>query len=101
MKTEEFGRQGIDALRAALTKLRLEHHEHGETGCGASFEELLCHDLHTTDGVNYGGHDFMALAEIWGVSVEVLGLLIADHCYQLAGREPQRWSVIRVKDMFE
>ena len=99
MKTEEFGRQGIDALRDVLAKRRIE--QHGETGCGHSFSELLCHDLHTTDGETYGGHDFVALAERWGVAVEVLGLLIADHCYGLAGRRPERWSVTRVKDMFE
>ena len=69
-------------FRDELCRRRVELH--GDTGCGGSFGELLCHDIHTTDGETYGGHDFRALAEMWGVSLPILGLLIADHCQKLA-----------------
>ena len=47
------------------------------TGCGGSFGELLCHELHT------GGLTFTRLAEKWGISVTTLGELIFDHCKRL------------------
>lgn len=44
------------------------------TGCGSSFDELLCYELHT------GGLTFNWLAEKWGISLPTLGELIYDHC---------------------
>lgn len=49
----------------------------GGTGCGASFGELLCHELHTQ------GRTFIALADYWGLSLATLGELIWDHCKRL------------------
>jgi hypothetical protein len=51
------------------------------TGCGGSFGELLCHELHTR------GLTFTQLAAKWGVSLHCLGELISDHCKRL-DREP-------------
>ena len=84
-------KQEIMGMRDELARQRVENH--GPTGCGHSFCELLCHDLHTCDGETYGGYDFKALAERWGVSLPVLGILIADHCCRLVGLDPQGWEV--------
>jgi hypothetical protein len=58
------------------------------TGCGASFGELLCHEIH---GPSYNlagelceqGLTFLWLAEKWGITVAQLGELIYDHCKRL------------------
>ena len=47
------------------------------TGCGGSFGELLCWEIHTN------GLTFMWLAEKWGISLPILGELIWDHCNRL------------------
>lgn len=64
------------------------------TGCGGSFGELLCYELHTqpinprmqhktfSDGY-HTGLTFKELAQKWGISVTFLGELIADHCRKL------------------
>ncbi len=64
------------------------------TGCGGSFGELLCYEIHTQP-VNprmrhktfNGGFDtgltFKELAAKWGISVSFLGELILDHCEKL------------------
>ena len=44
------------------------------TGCGASFDELLCFEIHEN------GLTFCWLAEKWGLSLSTLGELIWDHC---------------------
>jgi len=63
------------------------------TGCGGSFGEILCYELHTQP-VNprmmhksFSGYctglTFKELAEKWGIDVCFLGELIADHCKRL------------------
>jgi hypothetical protein len=52
------------------------------TGCGGSFGEILCWEIHTN------GMTFAWLAEKWGVSLPTLGTLISDHCTRLE-REPR------------
>lgn len=47
------------------------------TGCGASFGELLCYEIHER------GLTFKWLAQKWGVSLPTLGELIYDHCKRL------------------
>ena len=47
------------------------------TGCGGSFGEILCHEIHT------GGLTFIWLSEKWGISLPLLGELIHDHCRRL------------------
>src|SRR5688500_10382090 len=47
-------------------------------GCGVSFDELLCYELH--HGAEDGGLTFRWLAEKWGISLPTLGELIHDHC---------------------
>lgn len=59
-----------------------EQYEARPTNCGASFGELLCHELHH-GGPHGDGLHFKALAAKWGVSLPVLGMLIADHCNRL------------------
>ena len=64
------------------------------TGCGESFSEILCFELHDqpinprmnhktfNDGYSTG-LTFKELADKWGISVTFLGELIADHCRKL------------------
>lgn len=47
------------------------------TGCGSSFGELLCYEIHIN------GLTFCWLAEKWGISLSLLGELVADHCRRL------------------
>lgn len=67
-------------IREEIERQYLDH----PTGCGGSFDELLCYELH-------GGGDperqltFRWLAEKWGISLPTLGELIHDHCKRLEG----------------
>ena len=54
-----------------------EQYDQMPTGCGTSFGELMCWELHSN------GLTFVQLAEKWGVSLPTLGALIADHCERL------------------
>lgn len=47
------------------------------TGCGGSFGEILCHELHTA------GLTFVDLAAKWGLPVTIIGELIHDHCKRM------------------
>jgi hypothetical protein len=60
-----------------LRRLIEEQYRDRPTGCGNSFGEILCYEIHTA------GLTFVWLAEKWGVSLSTLGDLIADHCRQL------------------
>lgn len=69
-------------------------YSHYPTGCGGSFEEILCYEVHDepvnprmqwksySDGYTTG-LTFKELAAKWGISVAFLGELIADHCKRL------------------
>ena len=75
-------------------KIIEERYSKAHTGCGGSFGELLCYEIHTqpinprmdsktfTDGYSTG-LTFRELADKWGISVGFLGELIADHCKKL------------------
>lgn len=63
------------------------------TGCGSSFDELLCWEMHeepinprmeskTLSGY-CTGLTFKELAAKWGISTAFLGELISDHCKKL------------------
>ena len=52
-------------------------YEENPTGCGGSFGELLCWEIHEN------GLTFTWLAEKWGITVSTLGELIWDHCKRL------------------
>lgn len=64
------------------------------TGCGGSFDEILCYEFHDepvnprmtwkthSDGYSTG-LTFKELAAKWGISTAFLGELIADHCRKL------------------
>ena len=54
-----------------------EQYEEHPTGCGGSFGEILCYEIHT------GELTFNWLAEKWGISVTTLGELIYDHCKRM------------------
>jgi hypothetical protein len=71
------------------------------TGCGGSFGEILCFELHNGDREEFldyasslekigvhAGCDFVALAHKWHVPVAFLGDLIADHCRELGNEFP-------------
>ena len=60
-----------------LCRLIEQQYREHPTGCGASFGELLCWEIHTN------GQTFLWLAKKWGISVTTLGDLIADHCRKL------------------
>ena len=47
------------------------------TGCGGSFGEILCYELHQS------GLTFTQLSLKWGISLPTLGELIWDHCKRL------------------
>ena len=63
------------------------------TGCGGSFGEILCYELHSepvnprmmckSSTEHSTGLTFKELAQKWGISVSFLGELIADHCVKL------------------
>jgi hypothetical protein len=68
------------ALESRIDRLRRlieEQYATNPTGCGASFGEILCHELHAR------GLTFSRLAEKWALSLPTLGRLIADHCERL------------------
>lgn len=60
-----------------LRRLIELQYEEQPTGCGGSFGELLCYEIHER------GLTFVQLAQKWGVSLPTLGELIWDHCKQL------------------
>ncbi len=62
------------------------------TGCGGSFGELLCWELHTN------GLTFSWLAEKWGISLPDLGELIHDHCKRLQELPKVNHEYTRRKD---
>lgn len=67
----------IERLRSMIE----EQYEKHPTGCGGSFGEILCWEIHTN------GLTFIWLAEKWGISLPTLGELIYDHCKRLE-KEP-------------
>ncbi len=73
--TESF--RGEEPHLARLRRLIEEQYESAPTGCGASFGELLCYEIHER------GMTFVWLAQKWGLSLPTLGELIWDHCKRL------------------
>lgn len=66
---------------------RLIEEQYGScpTGCGGSFGEILCFELHSAN------RTFVELAEKWGVSLATLGELVWDHCKRLEADPAVRW----------
>ncbi len=60
-----------------IRRLIEEQYRHHPTGCGGSFGELLCYEIHV------GNLTFCKLAEKWGINLSTLGELIWDHCRRL------------------
>ncbi len=60
-----------------LRRLIEEQYRAEPTGCGDSFGEILCYELH------FNGLTFKWLSEKWGISLPTLGELIWDHCKRL------------------
>jgi hypothetical protein len=65
-----------------------EKYQEYPTGCGSSFGEILCYEIHSQPinrrmGINDRGITFKELANKWGISVSFLGELIMDHCEKL------------------
>ncbi len=63
----------IERIRRLIEEQYLSH----PTGCGSSFGEILCYEIHE------GGMTFIWLAEKWGINLSTLGELIYDHCKRL------------------
>ena len=57
-------------------KIEVAYKRH-PTGCGGSFGEILCYEIHES------GLTFLWLAKKWNISVSFLGDLISDHCKKL------------------
>lgn len=54
-----------------------EQYVSNPTGCGGSFGELLCWEIHCNKLT------FSGLANKWGLSLPTIGELIWDHCKRL------------------
>lgn len=63
----------LSVLRESIEKQYEKH----PTGCGGSFGELLCWEIHVNN------IHFIKLAKKWGISLPTLGDLIKDHCDRL------------------
>jgi len=66
-------KMSIEEFRSHIENL----YEKNPTGCGSSFGEILCYEIHEN------GLTFLWLADKWEISVSFLGELIADHCKKL------------------
>lgn len=75
----------IEVLRREIER---QYRERGSTGCGNSFGELLCYELHERN------QTFVEIAENWGIELATLGALIADHCARMAPM-PEVKDVVR------
>ena len=87
---EVTSQNDIQAFRDHVVKM----YDHHPTGCGGTFDEILCFELHDqpvnprmqcksfNDGFSTG-LTFKELASKWGISTEFLGKIIADHCRKL------------------
>lgn len=75
----------IDVRHLVMLRERIEEeYEEHPTGCGGSFDEILCYEIHHgSDGEHEGGLTFKWLAAKWCISVTTLGELIWDHCRKL------------------
>ena len=60
-----------------LRRMIEEQYRNNPTGCGGSFGEILCYEIHAN------GLTFIWLAEKWEISLPALGELIWDHCKRL------------------
>ncbi len=85
----------INQLEQFRTMIEQRYEQH-PTGCGGSFGEVLCYEIHCGDQAEFldyqasiakngvfAGCDFKHLAKKWGISLEFLGGLILDHCKKL------------------
>lgn len=73
MKEKQHEESHIEYLQRTIEEAYEDH----PTGCGGSFGELLCYEIHIN------GLTFCWLADKWGLSLATLGALIHDHCVQL------------------
>ena len=70
----------MDKEQNYLTLIRrdiVRQYKSHPTGCGGSFGELLCWEIHTNEMT------FTKLAKKWRISLPTLGELIKDHCDRL------------------
>lgn len=70
----------LEILRRQVVQQYRSH----PTGCGGSFGELLCYEIHS-GGPHGTGLTFNGLAAKWGISISLLGELIRDHCQRMEG----------------
>lgn len=75
----------LEYLRSEIEK----QYEKRPTGCGCTFGEILCWELHSN------GKTFKALSKKWAISLPTLGELIWDHCKRL--EEPPMVSHTRAQ----
>ena len=70
-------KSGEEPYIERLRRLIVEQYSEHPTGCGGSFGELLCWEIHSN------GMTFIWLAQKWGISLPTLGEIIWDHCKRL------------------
>ncbi|KKK84392.1 hypothetical protein LCGC14_2783800 [marine sediment metagenome] len=70
---EHLGETHIARLRRLIEAQYVQR----PTGCGNSFDEILCWEIHEN------GMTFIWLAEKWSISLPTLGEIIRDHCCKL------------------
>ena len=63
----------LSQLRRQIEEQYVDH----PTGCGCSFGEILCWEIHSQ------GLSFQWLSEKWRINLATLGDLISDHCRRL------------------
>ena len=66
-----------EAYICYLRRSIVEQYTNHPTGCGGSFGELLCWEIHENNMT------FIWLADKWGLTPSTLGELIWDHCKRL------------------
>ena len=66
-----------EGVVARMRRRVVEQYAENPTGCGNSFGEILCWEIHTNEMT------FVRLAKKWGISLPMLGELIWDHCKRM------------------
>lgn len=69
-------KERVIAIDNWCIKVEEDYKKH-PTGCGSSFGEILCYELHEN------GLTFKQLAKKWKMDVSFLGELIAYHCKKI------------------
>jgi len=90
LKKEELNLSTIDGINEFREEIERRYSDiKWSAGCGMSFDEILCFELHSQPEnprafIGQLGLTFRELADKWQISVTSLGILIAHHCDRLS-----------------